>query len=41
MKMCPVRVDLFHAEGRTDGKTDGQKNGKTDMAKLIVTIIVK
>jgi hypothetical protein len=23
MKVCPVGADLFHADGRMDGRTDG------------------
>jgi hypothetical protein len=30
MKIRPVGAELFHAEGRTDGRTD------TDMSKLII-----
>ena len=33
MKICPVGVELFHADGQTDGWADG------DMTKLIVAYV--
>jgi len=38
MKVRPVGVELFHADGQTGG-TDGQTD-KTDMAKLIVLFAI-
>ena len=32
MKIPPVEAELFHADGRTDGRTGGE----SDMAKLTV-----
>jgi hypothetical protein len=34
MKIRPVGAELFHVDGRTDGRTDRQR--QRDMAKLIV-----
>jgi hypothetical protein len=40
MKIHPVGVELFHADGRTEGRadvrTDRRTYGWTDMTKLIV-----
>jgi len=30
MKIRPVGADLFHADGRTDGRTDRRTDGRTD-----------
>jgi len=35
MKIRPVGVESFHADGRADGRTGGRTDGRTDM-KLIV-----
>jgi len=36
MKIRPVGVTLFRADGRTDGRTEGRTDGWTDMTLLIV-----
>jgi hypothetical protein len=36
MKICSVKVELFHADRRKDGQRDGQTERRTDMTKLIV-----
>jgi hypothetical protein len=42
MKIHPVVVQLFHADGQTDGRTDGQTDrqtdGETDMTELTVAL---
>jgi len=34
MRILPVKIELFHVDGRTDGETDR----RTDMTKLIADI---
>jgi hypothetical protein len=42
MKIRPMEAELFHADGRTDGRTDWQTtdgrrtDGQTDVKKLLV-----
>jgi hypothetical protein len=35
MKIRPVGVEVFHADGQTYRQKDGRKDGQTDMTKLI------
>jgi hypothetical protein len=36
MKICPMEVELLHADRLTNGRKDRRTNGPIDMTKLIV-----
>jgi hypothetical protein len=39
MKICQVRAELFHAEGRSDGQTDTHGESKLSLSQNIATDI--
>jgi len=39
MKICQVRAELFHAEGRSDGQADRHGESKLSLSQNIATDI--